>query len=340
MIIRLVLHRSTIVVDKLCLYQTKIKAETNPLKFLVERSQTTKAVYNIHMEKLHIPVLLSEVLAFLDPHPGENYLDLTAGYGGHASKILDVTQQYKNSVLVDRDEFATNYLKQEFPSVITIMNMDFYSAMLQLFECGKTFDVILADFGVSSPQLDMKERGFSFRYDAPLDMRMDQNQGLTADYIVNRYSEHELASIITKYGEERPGRASMLAATIVRARPIHSTTELAELIKKHTHGHTKIHPATRVFQAIRIAVNDELGQIERSLPLLPKLLNKNGRLGIITFHSLEDRLVKDYFKEASSLGEESPLEIVNKKPITPNTQELVINPRARSAKLRVAKKRF
>ena len=115
-------------------------------------------MYNINMEKLHIPVLLSQVLATMDPHPGERYLDLTAGYGGHAREILDVTQNYKNAYLVDRDEFAANYLKQEFPPETTIINSDFYSAMLQLFECGKTFDLILADFGVSSPQLDESER--------------------------------------------------------------------------------------------------------------------------------------------------------------------------------------
>ena len=321
----------------MCCYQTKIKAETNPLKFLVERSQT---LYNINMEKPHIPVLLSEVLATLDPHPGEKYLDLTAGYGGHASKILDVTQNYKDSVLVDRDEFAAEYLKRKFASTgTTIMNTDFYSAMLQLFKCGKTFDIILADFGVSSPQLDIAERGFSFKNDAPLDMRMDQKQKITAADIVNKYSERELARIFTTYGEEPSGRAKMLAREIVHHRPLSTTQELADLIKAKSR-YSKIHPATKVFQAVRIVVNDELGQIEKTLPLLPKLLNKNGRLGIITFHSLEDRLVNDYFKEASSLGEESPLEVITKKPLTAENQELVINPRARSAKLRVAIKRF
>ena len=290
------------------------------------------------MEKLHVPVLLSEVLATLKPHPGENYLDLTAGYGGHASKILDVTQNYKDSCLVDRDEFAVNHLKQKFPSDITIMHTDFYNAVLQLLECGKTFDIILADFGVSSPQLDKEERGFSFKNEAPLDMRMDRRQKRTAADIVNHSSEKELVTILVKYGEESPGRAAMLAREIVHHRPINTTTELADLIKSKTHGHSKVHPATKAFQAIRIAVNDELGQIERTLPYLPKLLNKNGRLGIITFHSLEDRLVKDYFKTASSFGEESELTIVNKKPIIAEEQELVINPRARSAKLRVAKR--
>ena len=292
-------------------------------------------MYNIDMEKLHIPVLLSEVLATLDPHPGEKYLDLTAGYGGHAREILDVTRQYKGSVLVDRDEFAINHLKNEFPPDIEIKHTDFYNAVLQLYECGKTFDLILADFGVSSPQLDMEDRGFSFKHDSPLDMRMDRRQTLTAKDVVNKYSERELAEIFIKYGEEKPGHAKLLAREIVHRRPINTTKELAEIIAHKSH-YSKTHPATRVFQAIRIVVNSELEQIENTLPLLPKLLNKNGRLGIITFHSLEDRLVKDYFKEAESHGEESELRVLTKKPIVAENVELVINPRARSAKLRVA----
>ena len=291
------------------------------------------------MEKLHIPVLLSEVLAGLDPKPGESYLDLTAGYGGHASEILDVTQQFKDSYLIDRDEFAIKYLKSKFPSSINLINSDFYSAVLQLFECGKTFDMILADFGVSSPQLDRKERGFSFRYDAPLDMRMDRRQKLTAYDVVNKTSERELIDILKKYGEIPDGRAHAFARVIMHHRPIKSTLELAELIRTRVHGYSRIHPATQVFQAIRIVVNSELEQIEKTLPFLPKLLNKNGRLGIITFHSLEDRLVKEFMREASSHGEESELSIINKKPITAENVELVINPRARSAKLRLAARR-
>ncbi len=294
-------------------------------------------MYNRYMEKLHIPVLLTEVLAGLAPQPGESYLDLTAGYGGHASKILDVTQNYKDSILVDRDEFAVDYLKQKFPRDIEIKHTDFYSAVLQLTECGKTFDIILADFGVSSPQIDMEERGFSFKHDGPLDMRMDRSQALTADTIINSSSERELAEIFIKFGEEKPGRAKMLAREIVHSRPVKSTKELADIILGKS-KYSKTHPAARIFQAIRIAVNDELGEIEKTLPLLPKLLNKNGRLGIITFHSLEDRLVKDFFKSASSYGEESELKIITKKPITAENQELVINPRARSAKLRIAER--
>ncbi len=289
------------------------------------------------MKNHHIPVLLSEVLAYLSPQPNESYLDLTAGYGGHAESILDVTQDYKNSVLVDRDEFAISYLKSKFSQDITLINTDFYSATLQLLECGKTFDIILADFGVSSPQLDNEERGFSFKSSSPLDMRMDRRQPLTASEIVNKYSERNLAEIFVKYGEETPGRAKMLAAQIVHHRPINTTKELADLIA-HYSKYSRIHPATKVFQAIRIVVNGELEQIEKTLPLLPKLLNQNGRLGFITFHSLEDRLVKNFISEASSHGEESELTQVTKKPIVAEPDELVINPRSRSAKLRVAKR--
>ena len=292
-------------------------------------------MYNIGMENQHIPVLMSEVLANLNPRPGEKYLDLTAGLGGHAKSILDVTLNYKDSVLVDRDEFAIAHLKQKFKEGTTIINTDFYGAVLQLIECGKTFDIILADFGVSSPQLDNGERGFSFKNDGPLDMRMDRRQALTADEIVNHWSEKNLAEIFVKYGEEKPGHARLLAREIVHERPIKSTAELASIIASKSR-HSSIHPATKIFQAIRIVVNDELTEIEKTLPLLPKLLNKDGRVGIITFHSLEDRLVKDFFKEASSHGEESELRLVNKKPIEAAKPELVINPRSRSAKLRVA----
>ena len=291
------------------------------------------------MEELHKPVLLSEVLEVLEPKVGESYLDLTAGYGGHASEVLDLTRNYKDSVLIDRDAFATEYLKGKYASEpLEIVNGDFYSSVLKLVECGKTFDLILADFGVSSPQLDRNERGFSFAKDGPLDMRMDRTQELTAERVVNHYPEWKLAEIFEKYGEERTGNAKRLAREIVHARPFKSTLELADLIKAKSR-YSKMHPATRVFQAIRIEVNDELGLIERTLPLLPKVLNPEGRVAIITFHSLEDRLVKNYFKEASSFGEESELEIINKSPIVAGQNELVNNPRARSAKLRAARKR-
>lgn len=287
------------------------------------------------MKEFHVPVLLSEVLAGLHPERGQSYLDLTAGYGGHARVILDVTQNYKNSVLVDRDKFAIEQLHREFPPELDIRHQDFCSAMLQLLSCGNTFDLILADFGVSSPQLDMESRGFSYHQDGPLDMRMDQNQTLTAAKLVNTLSKSELADLLVRFGEISPNRARMLASAIVQNRPLTTTRQLAELILSKSRS-SRTHPAAPVFQALRIAVNGELDQIEQALPLLPKLLNPNGRVALITFHSLEDRLVKQYFKQASSLGEESPLTILTKKPIVAGAVELVNNPRARSAKLRVA----
>ncbi len=292
------------------------------------------------MEELHKPVLLSEVLKVLDPRPGESYLDLTAGYGGHASEVLDLTRNYKESVLIDRDAFAVKFLREKYQNGESpeIVNGDFYSSVLNLVECGKTFDLILADFGVSSPQLDKAERGFSFSKEGPLDMRMDRTQTLDAERVVNHYPEGKLAEILTKYGEERPGNAKRLAREIVHARPFRTTLELAEFVKSKSR-YSKTHPATRVFQAIRIEVNDELGIIEKTLPLLPKVLKPGGRVAIITFHSLEDRLVKQYFKEASEFGEESELLVLTKAPIIAGADELVINPRSRSAKLRAARRR-
>ena len=291
------------------------------------------------MEELHQPVLLSEVLDGLAPRPGEAYLDLTAGYAGHAGKILDVTRNYKETTLVDRDAYAADYLRGKYSGEpVEIVNQDFYNAVLQLIEREKTYDMILADFGVSSPQLDQAERGFAFSKVGPLDMRMDRTQKLDAEQIVNQWNERKLVEIFVKFGEEKPGLARKVASKIIHGRPWQTTKELAEGIAAGL-PYRKVHPATKIFQAIRIAVNDELGEIERTLPLLPKLLRPGGRVAIITFHSLEDRLVKRYFKEMNNYGEESELIIVNKSPIIAEKSELVINPRARSAKLRIATKR-
>ena len=290
------------------------------------------------MEEHHKPVLLNEVLRLLDPKPKEAYLDLTAGYAGHASAILDVTRNYKSSVLVDRDEYAAKILKGKYSGEpIEIVHRDFYSAALQFLQCGNTFDLVMADFGVSSPQLDQGSRGFSFSHDGPLDMRMDKRQELTAAQVVNHYSESRLVGIFEKYGEMSPGFSRKVARIIRLNRPFTSTLSLANAIANET-ARSRIHPATKAFQAIRIEVNDELKQIEQTLPLLPKLMKPGGRCAIITFHSLEDRLVKDYFKQAASLGEESELKIITKKPIVAESLELVNNPRSRSAKLRVAAK--
>ncbi|MBQ3309243.1 16S rRNA (cytosine(1402)-N(4))-methyltransferase RsmH [Candidatus Saccharibacteria bacterium] len=288
------------------------------------------------MEEHHKPVLLNEVLRVLDPKKGESYLDLTAGYAGHASAILDVTRNYKNSCLVDRDDYAVKVLKSKYESEgLKILHMDFYSAALQCLQCGNTFDLVLADLGVSSPQLDNGNRGFSFSKSGALDMRMDRRQELSAAEIVNKWSERELIDIFEKYGEMSPGFSRKVARVIRENRPFYDTKVLADAISGNAR-HTRVHPATKAFQAIRIVVNDELSQIEKTMPILPKLLNPGGRVAIITFHSLEDRIVKDYFKNASSMGEESELILINKSPIIAEKVELVNNPRARSAKLRAA----
>jgi len=287
----------------------------------------------------HIPVLLDATLTTLDPKPGESYLDLTAGYGGHAREVLNRTENFKGSVLVDRDDYAIEHLSELETKGVRLMHTDFESAARQLVEEGKAFDLILIDLGVSSPQLDQGERGFSFKHTGPLDMRMDRQQALTAHDLIQSTSVDELTKIIHEYGEEPYMRAKAIAEAIIANRPFESTEALATVIAENHRGKWgKIHPATRTFQSLRIAVNDELGQIERTLPLLPKLLNKNGRVGVISFHSLEDRLVKRFFKDQYELGLESELAPITKKPI-PGATEDVHNPRSRSAKLRVAVKK-
>ena len=287
----------------------------------------------------HIPVLLDATLAQLDPKAGESYLDLTAGYGGHAGEVLKRTENYTGSVLVDRDDYAIEHLSELKAKGVRLMHTDFEAAATQLAEEGQAFDLILIDLGVSSPQLDQGERGFSFTHDGPLDMRMDRRQLMSAHDLVNGASHKELTRIIHEYGEEPYKLAERTAQAIVDNRPFKTTAALATLLAENHRGkRTRIHPATRTFQALRIAVNDELGQVERTLPLLPKLLNKDGRVGVISFHSLEDRLVKRFFKGQFENGLEAELAPVTKKPI-PGATEDVHNPRSRSAKLRVAVKK-
>jgi 16S rRNA (cytosine1402-N4)-methyltransferase len=287
----------------------------------------------------HVPVLLEAALDQLRPIEGEKYLDLTAGYGGHARRFLDKTDNYTGAVLVDRDENAIASLRAFAEKGVRLLHTDFVSGASALVEEGKQFDIVLVDLGVSSPQLDRAERGFSFTNSGPLDMRMDSRQDMTAEKLVNTAREDELVRIITQYGEEPLGFARRIAQAITRSRPLHTTEELALLIERQYRGKRgRIHPATRTFQALRIAVNDELGQIERLLPLLPTLLNKGGRVGVISFHSLEDRLVKRYFHEQKNAGYEAELEVVTKKPLEGATYD-VHNPRSRSAKLRVAVKK-
>ena len=252
---------------------------------------------------------------------------------------MRITENFKNSVLVDRDENAIRTLQQFKNEGVELLHMDFLSAAKELVEKGRKFDIILADLGVSSPQLDIAERGFSFRKDGPLDMRMNPAQQKTAADIIKFASKNELMQILTEFGEEKHSFAEKIVSKILEVRKkqsIETTTQLADLILSvHKGGWQKTHPATRTFQAIRIAVNNELQQVEDVLKLLPKLLNSGGRVGIITFHSLEDRIVKNYFKEDSKKGLESKFQTITKKPLD-GAKEDVNNPRARSAKLRVS----
>lgn len=290
-------------------------------------------------QQLHVPVLLDTTLKLLAPKAGENYLDLTAGYGGHARRILEMTGNYTDSVLVDRDDFAMQHLAEFTKKGVRLLHTDFASAARQLTEEGKQFNIVLIDLGVSSPQLDKGERGFSFTKDGPLDMRMDVRQEVSAETLVNTAKKDELVRIITAYGEEPVVFARRIADAIIAARPLYKTGELARLIEAHYRGKWKrIHPATRTFQALRIAVNDELGQIEATLPLLPRLVKPGGRLGVISFHSLEDRLVKRFFAEQKQAGYEAELESLTKKPLEGSIYD-VHNPRSRSSKLRAAVKK-
>ena len=287
---------------------------------------------------LHLPVLLESVLTYLDPQAGESYLDLTGGYGGHAAAVLERTKNPKRTTLVDRDHNAIAELEQRFTGQgVELINADFLSASMQLKTAGKQFDMILADLGVSSPHLNQASRGFSLKADGPLDMRMDQSQSLTAEQVVNTYSPEELARILTQYGEEP--KARQIASLIVSSRPIATTQQLATIVAKAWPGHSKVHPATRTFQALRIAVNDELELLRKSLPIwMDELLAPGGRIAIISFHSLEDRLVKQAFQEKAGDRYDAQLRLLTKKPVVGSEHEIVSNPRARSAKLRAAAK--
>lgn len=292
----------------------------------------------------HIPVLLDAVLQYLKPLPGESYLDLTAGYGGHASAILDITHNYQGSVLVDRDENAIRALHSRFntesatdtANQVELRSEDFLTTTRSLTTSHRTFDLILADLGVSSPHLNEVSRGFAINSNGPLDMRMDQRQELTAATIVNTYNESALTDILTRYGQEP--KARQIAQLIVAHRPLSTTEQLASLASRAWPGHSRVHPATRTFQALRIAVNDELGLLTEALPMWLGLLKPGGRIAVISFHSLEDRLVKQTFTDAAGNRYDAELQLLTKRPVTASTTELVHNPRARSAKLRVAAK--
>lgn len=284
-----------------------------------------------HHNNSHVPVLLEATLQLLAPNLGESYLDLTAGYGGHALKVLSNLGDTSEMTLVDRDENAVVALESSELSSARIIHQDFASAAQTLHDEGKQFDMILIDLGVSSPHLDNAERGFSFQTEAPLDMRMDSRQEVTASKIVNSASKDKLISILKSYGEEP--KAKVIAEAIINARPLQTTLELASIVEEVYGRRGKTHPATRTFQALRIAVNEELRQLEAILNLLPDLLKTGGRAVIISFHSLEDRMVKRAFAEEANKGFEARYKLLTKKPISGATED-VLNRRARSAKLR------
>lgn len=288
-------------------------------------------------QQLHQPVLLDSVIQFLQPQEGQTYLDLTAGYGGHAEAVIHLIGDAHLATLVDRDDTAIKHLQPLKKRGATLLHNDFAKAAQDLIAKKQRFDMVLADLGVSSPQLDNAERGFSFTSNSPLDMRMDRRQTRTASDLVNKSSPEYLAQIIKGYGEEPSARARRLAAAIVKARPIQTSKELADVIANNYRSRSKIHPATRTFQALRIALNQELELTGQLLPLIPKLLKPGGRVVIISFHSLEDRLVKQYFKEQQTAGYMASFQLLTKKPISGATED-VHNPRARSAKLRAAVK--
>lgn len=286
----------------------------------------------------HFPVLLEATLQYLDPKKGEKYLDLTAGYGGHAKAVLERTLRKPHFTLVDRDQNAIAHLSQDFAGEhARIIHQDFLSASRELIAEGAQYDLILADLGLSSPHLDTASRGFSLKQEGPLDMRMDERQSLTAEEIVNNYTEAELVRILREYGEEP--RANKIARLIMENRPVSGTNQLARLVAQAWPGYSKIHPATRTFQALRIAVNDELELLRQSLPLWIDLLAPGGRIVVISFHSLEDRIVKQAFAEQSGNRYDAVLRLLTKQPVTADASEIVFNPRARSAKLRAAVKK-
>jgi 16S rRNA (cytosine1402-N4)-methyltransferase len=294
-------------------------------------TNTTK-IGSIHA---HQPVLLEAVLRCLAPKPGQTLLDLTAGYGGHAAAVLEKIGPKGRATLVDRDGFAVAALRQRFAGDdrVSVEHDKFSAAAAKLLSTGRTYDMILLDLGVSSPQFDMAERGFSIMREGELDMRMDRSQAKSAEGVVNRSSRSELIDILRRWGEEPA--AAKIADAIIAARPLRSTRELAEAVERTIHRR-QIHPATRTFQAIRIAVNDELDELGAVLPLLLQLLAHGGRLAIISFHSLEDRMVKQFFREQAQ-GYLAQLQLITKRPIDGSTHDTQ-NPRARSAKLRAAVK--
>ena len=291
----------------------------------------------------HVPVLLEEAIEYLRILPGGTYVDATLGLAGHSTAIVRLLGPQGHLIAFDRDFEAIEAAEEKFAALraelkdqmprITI-HATAFAEMASRVEAG-SLDGILADFGVSSLQLGTAQRGFSFQADAPLDMRMDTRSGQTAEQVVNQLSEEDLANLIYEFGEER--RSRRIARAIVRARPVTTTAQLAKVVASCAPAikSDRIHPATRVFQALRIYVNGELEQISSLLEQAPKLLKPRGRMVAISFHSLEDRMVKDVFRAGRTAG---TWQVLTPKPVTAMEAEIESNPRSRSAKLRAAEK--
>lgn len=289
---------------------------------------------------MHEPVLLREVLEFLRPSNGDVIVDCTVGGGGHADAILEKVMPDGKLIGIDRDDEAIKAASERlarFKDRVVLRRGNFreVGSILNTLGVGEV-NGLLFDLGLSSLQIEDEKRGFSIRLDGPLDMRMSRGDSIDARFIVNRLSEKEIEAIIRDYGEERFSRR--IASAIVRGRPVKTTGQLAEITERAMPGWSrrqKIHPATRTFQALRIAVNDELGALRSALKEMPQCLKKGGRVCAISFHSLEDRIVKHALRDYSKSGE---LEVITKKPVVAGDEERAANPRSRSAKLRVAQK--
>ena len=298
------------------------------------------------MTDTHIPVLYNEVLELLQPRPNGRYLDGTVGAGGHTRGILEASSPNGQVIAFDRDPAAIAFAQAqlaEFGQRVIFVN-DSYTAMQGYGQ----FDGILLDLGLSSRQLADSQRGFSFLREGPLDMRFDTAKGQTAADLINNLTETELADIFWRYGEER--RSRQWAKVIVANRPLTTTTQLADLIANQVRKRGRIHPATQIFQALRIAVNSELEMVEKGVAMAIEALNENGRLAVISFHSLEDRFVKQTFRDLSRecvCPPEQPIctcqrqpivRLITRKAVQASADEIAANPRSRSARLRVIEK--
>jgi len=294
----------------------------------------------------HIPVLLKEVLKYLNPQAGQNFIDCTIGFGGHALSILKRIAPQGKILGIELDEKVLEIFKKKITSERLILVQGNFTDLKKIAKENSFYPIngILFDVGMSSWQIEKSGRGFSFRKNEPLDMRFGSRtskspKSLTAEEIINQWSEEELIKIFQEYGEERYARK--IAYLICRARQVQlikTTNQLVEVIQQAVpirYQHRRIHFATRTFQALRIAVNDELNNLKKALPQALEILEKNGKLAIISFHSLEDRIVKIFFRETAKEGN---LDILTKKPIRPSQGEVNLNPRSRSARLRVALK--